>query len=288
MSPSDRDDEILEQLLKAAKNDATLATIQDLLDDTGHVTDEVLDRFLQEELKPDEQDAIRRHVVFCESCSSEVVRRGGEVAALEEAEAQTVQPILAPRGALILCGLVFLGLAILTWQLFSNKEDDADRAMAEPSQMVGSPALMPASGVELPLKAGDRHRIQIPISDDLGERYVYVIFLEAGGSAQPAFPELSGFSTPLTPDNGRLVVPVPNTPPLRLATLKGETPAAYFVVCSMKRISVLESGQRMTALRSLGTEAMAQGAGKGKLILQHFRKALQRIAPESTVHQLDI
>ena len=71
--------EQLDRLLDQVKDDPAIARLADSVEDSGHASEELLEQYRKELLPPESKKALRRHLLFCDACSSLILRRGGEV-----------------------------------------------------------------------------------------------------------------------------------------------------------------------------------------------------------------
>ena len=71
------DIEALDELLAEISRSPTVARIRENAEDSGHVTQQVLEAYDSGRLADDEKTRLRRHILFCNDCAERVIPRRG-------------------------------------------------------------------------------------------------------------------------------------------------------------------------------------------------------------------
>ena len=109
----------LEELLGSLKDEPAFATLEDRAQDAGHLEEEDYGHLLDEKFEAAKRDNLRRHVLFCETCSDELLRRAGTDPDAAPTPAASTTPSRRPNllmWAIVL--VVLLGGCWFAWDRF--------------------------------------------------------------------------------------------------------------------------------------------------------------------------
>ncbi len=198
MSAESRD--LLERLLREAAGSATTGALHDAAADGGHPDEAELKELLAGTIDADRARALRRHILFCDSCTArmanQTVTAAKPVAAVAAAatiaapsrppKPTDMVPVAARRRLRIIfagCGLL---LALLAGHFILKATDDRGEVVEEPFMPVDTLLAVNSIGPD-----GEEQRglvrvglsVAIEIVDRLGdgEQYVYVLLVDGRG-----------------------------------------------------------------------------------------------------------
>ena len=136
--------ERLDQLLQSLASNELVAGLQDRAADGGHVSEEIFEALRAGTLNEDERRCVRRHVLFCSSCSAFVVKRA---APPDEEEQDDDKPSTRPAAIrrdrkpltpaqrrrlriVAIAATVLLSMGALAWIFFDDLGDRSNRSTA--------------------------------------------------------------------------------------------------------------------------------------------------------------
>lgn len=295
-------EQILEDVLDKIKDDPGVAGLRDAAQDSGHLSDETLGQYLAGELPPEEIQNVRRHVLFCDTCASLTVARGGEEPEgagrlVPLADTQPSAPALVPsmtrQRALKVCLVLAaagLGALILFWFPIgegSNPETtprvplptrlrvtDANVVtLSSPASTAG--AVRPDSEIALKVTTTETPMTQL---------HAYVLVLLPDGKLRALYPADLAFSQAVA--LGQTVLPGGTTGwklPDIAALAAGQT-LGFYILVKAERIGLLEDELRAETIRDLQTRVLDRLEVVDDRAFGRLARELETMFDRSAVH----